>query len=295
MPDFTTDDGVRLSWTEQGDPAGRPVVLIAGFKAPATSWKPQQGPLAEAGYRVISFDRRGHGLSERTEAGATMLRHGADLAQLLRHLDLRGAALVGGSMGGNSIWAFLAGSAGGTAGSADESTDGSADESTDGSADESTDESRVDRIVIVDQTPRMLNGDDWPYGFYDYTEANRDTLFATTIPDPGRWSIASKGPVRIARLLKALGGGERRELTETERRLLNDHAKADWRPVITRTSVPVLFVAGRESEFWPAEHAAAAASLAPRGDSLVIEKDGHAANIEQPKAFTEALLEFLAR
>ncbi|ROQ02111.1 pimeloyl-ACP methyl ester carboxylesterase [Rathayibacter sp. PhB93] len=279
MPDFTTDDGVRLSWTEQGDPAGRPVVLIAGFKAPATSWKPQQGPLAEAGYRVISFDRRGHGLSERTEAGATMLRHGADLAQLLRHLDLRGAALVGGSMGGNSIWAFLAGSAGGTAGSTDESTDAS----------------RVDRIVIVDQTPRMLNGDDWPYGFYDYTEANRDTLFATTIPDPGRWSVASKGPVRIARLLKALGGGERRELTETERLLLNDHAKADWRPVIARTSVPVLFVAGRESEFWPAEHAAAAASLAPRGDSLVIEKDGHAANIEQPKAFTEALLEFLAR
>jgi pimeloyl-ACP methyl ester carboxylesterase len=279
MPDFSTDDGVRLSWTEQGDPAGRPVVLIAGFKAPATSWKPQQGPLAEAGYRVISFDRRGHGMSERTEAGATMLRHGADLAQLLLHLDLRGAALVGGSMGGNSIWAFLAGSAGGTAGSADGSTD----------------ESRVDRIVIVDQTPRMLNGDDWPYGFYDYTEANRDTLFATTIPDPGRWSIASKGPVRIARLLKALGGGERRELTETERRLLNDHAKADWRPVIARTSVPVLFVAGRESEFWPAEHAAAAASLAPRGDSLVIEKDGHAANIEQPKAFTEALLEFLAR
>lgn len=104
-----------------------------------------------------------------------------------------------------------------------------------------------------------------------------------------------QGAVRIARLLKALGGGERRELTETERRLLNDHAKADWRPVIARTSVPMLFVAGRESEFWPAEHAAAAASLAPRGDSLVIEKDGHAANIEQPKAFTEALLEFLAR
>ncbi|MDY0913145.1 alpha/beta hydrolase [Rathayibacter festucae] len=283
MPDFTTDDGVRLSWTEQGDPDGRPVVLIAGFKAPATSWKPQQGPLAEAGYRVISFDRRGHGLSERTEAGATMLRHGADLAQLLRHLDLQGAALVGGSMGGNSIWAFLAGTAGGTAGRADVSTD------------ESTDEKRVDRIAIVDQTPRMLNGDDWPYGFYDYTEANRDTLFATTIPDPGRWSIASKGPVRIARLLKALGGGERRELTETERLLLNDHARADWRPVIARTSVPVLFVAGRESEFWPAEHAAAAAALAPRGDSLVIEKDGHAANIEQPKVFTEALLEFLAR
>ncbi|WP_254304752.1 alpha/beta fold hydrolase [Rathayibacter sp. VKM Ac-2835] len=202
MPDFTTDDGVRLSWTEQGDPAGRPVVLIAGFTAPATSWKPQQGPLAEAGYRVISFDRRGHGLSERTEAGATMVRHGADLAQLLRHLDLQGAALVGGSMGDNSIWAFLEGTAGGTAGS--------------------TDASRVDRIVIIDQTPRMLDGDDWPYGFYDYTEANRDTLFATTIPDPGRWSARPRGGADRA----AAEGARRRRAPGADR----DRAAAAERP-----------------------------------------------------------------
>jgi len=267
MPFITTDDGVRLSYTEQGTPDGQPVVLIAGFKAPATSWKPQQKALADAGYRVLSFDRRGHGLSERPETGANMARHGDDVADFLDQLDLRDAVLVGGSMGGNTIWSYLS----------------------------SHSSERVRAVVIVDQTPKMLNSADWPHGFYDYTDDNRDTLFAVTVPDPGRVSIASKGPVRIGRLLKALGGGERRELTEPERELLGDHAKADWRAVIARTEVPVLFIAGGESEFWPAEHAAASAALAPRGSSVVIEKDGHAANIEQPRRFNEALLGFLAK
>ena len=89
-------------------------------------------------------------------------------------------------------------------------------------------------------------------------------------------------------------GGER-ELSPGELVLLNDHAKADWRPAIARTDVPVLFLAGRDSEFWPAEHAAAAAALAPHGTSVVIEKDGHAANIEQPAKFNRELLAFLER
>ncbi|WP_210505371.1 alpha/beta fold hydrolase [Naasia sp. SYSU D00057] len=267
MPTFTADDGVHLSYSEHGSSQGRPVVLVAGFKAAATSWAPQQKALAKAGYRVVSFDRRGHGLSERPATGATMARHGRDLANLLDRLGLQRVVLVGGSMGGSAIWAYVA----------------------------SLGTERVRAIAIVDQTPKMLNAPDWPHGFYDYTDENRDTLFAETVPNPGRVSIASKGPVRIARLLRALGGGERRELTEPEKQLLNDHAKADWRSTIRRTDVPVLFVAGRDSEFWPAEHAAAAAALAPHGSSVVLERDGHAANIEQPRRFNRELLAFLER
>ena len=59
--------------------------------------------------------------------------------------------------------------------------------------------------------------------------------------------------------------------------------------------VPALFVAGRESEVWPCEHAAASAAWSERAQSTVIEKAGHATNIEQPKAFNEVLLEWLSR
>lgn len=267
MPFITTDDGVRLNYAEHGDPNGAPVVLIAGFKAAATSWLHQQRALAKAGYRVLSFDRRGHGLSERTDADPTMERHGDDLATFLESLSLRGAALVGGSMGGNTIWSFV-----GRYGT-----------------------ERVRSIVIVDQTPKMLNSDDWHYGFYGYDSSNRDTFFATSIPDPGRHSLRSKGPIRIARMLRAFDRREPRELTDSELALLGDHAKADWRHVVASTTVPVLFIAGRESEFWPAEHAAASAALTAHGESAVIEHDGHAANLEQPKRFNALLVDFLRR
>ena len=171
-------------------------------------------------------------------------------------------------MGGNATWALIA--AGRTVGIRD--------------------------VVIVDQTPKMLNSDDWAYGFYGYDASNADTLFATGVPDPGRHSLASKGPVRIARLVKAMDlKAARAAFTPAELALLNDHAQRDWRPAIAATRMPVLFVAGRESDFWPCEHAAAAASLTPRGESAIVEKAGHATNIEQPSAFTAGLLRWLAR
>jgi non-heme chloroperoxidase len=253
MAEITSSDGVRLNYVESGDPKGRPVLLVAGFKAPATSWKPQLAGLERAGYRVIALDRRGHG---------------ADIGDAIESLGLENATIVGQSMGGNSIWALLA--AGRSSGIRD--------------------------VVIVDQTPRMLNSHDWPYGFYGYDGSNADTLFSTGIPDPGKHSLASKGPVRVARLLKAIDlKAVKAGFTPAELELLNDHATRDWRPAIAATPVPVLFVAGRESDFWPCEHAAAAAALTALGESAVVEKAGHATNIEQPKAFTEGLVAWLAR
>ncbi|GAA1943531.1 alpha/beta hydrolase [Microbacterium deminutum] len=268
MPHITSSDGVRLSYVESGASSGHPVLLVAGFKAPATSWKPQLTALQKAGRRVIALDRRGHGDSEvGPDGGHTMDRHGADIGDAIRELALEDVTVVGQSIGGNSIWALLA--AGGGGGIRD--------------------------IVIVDQTPKMLNSDDWEYGFYDYDDSNVDTYFASGIPDPGRHPVASKGPVRVARLLKAMDvKAARAGFTPAELELLNDHAKRDWRPAIAATRVPVLFIAGRESEFWPCEHAGAAASLAPKGTSAVIEKAGHATNIEQPKVFDELLGRFLA-
>ncbi len=57
--------------------------------------------------------------------------------------------------------------------------------------------------------------------------------------------------------------------------------------------LPVIFVAGDSPEFWPASHAAVCAELSPVGTSIVLADDGHAANIEQPKSFNDALLGFL--
>lgn len=269
MGSITTDDGVRLEYSETGDPSGRAVVLIAGFKAAATSWLYQVPALEKAGYRVIAWDRRGHGRSEKTEHGNTMRRHGADLDQLMTQLDLHDAVLIGGSMGGNTIWSYV-----GQFGTG-----------------------RVAGVMIVDQTPKMLNSDGWVHGFYGYDASNADTYFATGVPDTGKHGLASKGPVRIGRLMKALSADRNkpsREFTPGELQLLGDHARADWRDAIATSDVPAFFMAGAQSEFWPSSHAAAAAALAPQGHSAVIPNDGHPANIEQPKRFNDLMLGFLS-
>lgn len=266
MPSIRADDGIRLEYTEHGDPAGRPVVLLAGFKAAATSWMFQVPALERAGYRVLAVDLRGHGTSEHPASGVDMARRGRDVRDVMDTLDLQGVVLVGGSMGANTIWSYL-------------SQEGPG---------------RVAAVVSVDQTPQMLNSPDWPHGFYGYTEQNRDTYFAERIPETGHGTPLARRGLRLVRLLRAMKGAAR-ELTPGELALLHDHATADWRPVIAATEVPVLFVAGADSEFWPSSHAAAAAALAARGESAVIARDGHAANIEQPKAFNAGLLGFLQR
>ena len=148
MPSITTEDGVRLHYSEHGDPKGRPVVLIAGFLAAATSWKYQHGALADAGYRVLSFDRRGRTVRTsrpRDDHESSWRRHRSPLGQL----ELTNTVLVGASMGGNAIWSYIA----------------------------SFGTEHVDGIVIVDQTPRMLAAADWTHGFYGYDFSNL-TLFS---------------------------------------------------------------------------------------------------------------------
>jgi non-heme chloroperoxidase len=263
MTTLLADDGVRLDYTEHGPATGRPVVLIAGFKAAATSWYYQVPVLAKAGYRVLAVDIRGHGLAERPES-VDMDRRGLDVRDVLEGLDLQHAVLVGGSMGASTIWSYVA----------------------------QCGTERLSAAVTVDQTPKMLNTPDWPHGFYGYNEANRDTYFAERIPDTGMGTPIAKRGLRLVRLLRAMRGAEK-GMTPGGLALLHDHATRDWRPVIATADLPVLFVAGQDSEFWPASHAAACAVLAPMGDSIMLADDGHAANIEQPKAFNEALLGFL--
>jgi non-heme chloroperoxidase len=268
MPSITTTDAVRLDYTESGPASGRPIVLLAGFRAAAATWLFQVPELAAAGYRVISVDIRGHGGAEHPDFGHSMQRRGSDVHDVLEHLDLRDAVLVGQSMGGNTVWAYL----------------------------DEFGPKRIAGVVIVDQTPKMLNTPDWQHGFYGYDATNADTYFAEGIPPTGHGTPIWRRGRRLGRLLKALRSAqsEPKQMSAGELELLSDHAHKDWRAAISRATVPVLFLAGAESEVWPSSHAAASAELSTSATSSVIQKAGHATNIEQPAEFNRLLLEFTA-
>lgn len=105
MPYIETADHTPLYYTDWG--AGRPVVLIHGWPLNADMWEYQASFLAEHGFRVIAYDRRGFGRSGKPWTGYDYDTLADDLAAIIDKLDLHGAALVGFSMGGGEVVRYL--------------------------------------------------------------------------------------------------------------------------------------------------------------------------------------------
>jgi pimeloyl-ACP methyl ester carboxylesterase len=100
----TTD--IDLYYEDHG--SGPPVVLIHGYPLDGHSWEKQLTALLEAGYRVITYDRRGFGRSSQPTTGYEYDTFAADLDLLLHALDLHDVALCGFSMGTGEVGRYLA-------------------------------------------------------------------------------------------------------------------------------------------------------------------------------------------
>lgn len=96
---------VELYYEDQG--AGQPVVLIHGYPLSGHSWEKQTAELLAAGYRVITYDRRGFGQSSKVGSGYDYDTFAADLNALLQSLDLRDVVLVGFSMGTGELARYV--------------------------------------------------------------------------------------------------------------------------------------------------------------------------------------------
>ena len=131
----TAGNPINIFYEDWGQ--GNPVVLIHGWPLDHTMWEHQAIALAQAGHRVIAYDRRGFGKSSRPWTGYDYDTLAADLNALLEELDLNQVSLVGSSTGGGEIARYL-----GTYGDA-----------------------RVARVAFVGAvTPYMLKTDDNPEG-----------------------------------------------------------------------------------------------------------------------------------
>ena len=96
---------IELYYEDHG--SGQPVVLIHGYPLDGASWEKQATALLDAGYRVITYDRRGFGKSSKTTEGYDYDTFAADLNTLLAALDLSDAVLVGFSMGTGEVARYL--------------------------------------------------------------------------------------------------------------------------------------------------------------------------------------------
>src|ERR1700720_1285324 len=96
---------IELYYEDHG--SGQTIILIHGYPLSGASWEKQLPVLLEAGYRVITYDRRGFGKSSQPSTGYNYATFAEDLHKLVTQLKLRDFTLVGFSMGGGEVARYL--------------------------------------------------------------------------------------------------------------------------------------------------------------------------------------------
>lgn len=96
---------IELYYEDRG--SGTPVMLVHGWPLNGGSWERQSAALLAAGYRVVTYDRRGFGRSSAPNAGYDYNTLATDTNQIIEALDLQNVALVGFSMGGGEVARYM--------------------------------------------------------------------------------------------------------------------------------------------------------------------------------------------
>jgi non-heme chloroperoxidase len=255
--------------------SGPPVVLVHGWPLSGRSWEAQVPALVDAGYRVITYDRRGFGWSSQPWGGYDYDTFAADLHALVEHLDLRDITLVGFSMGGGEVARYV-----GTHGS-----------------------ERVSRAVFAAAVPPFLHVND------DNPDGGLDDATIQGFIDGIR---GDRVQFLDGFLTGFFAAGDRTDLvSEPARRYLLDIAEfaspkgtedcvkafsyTDFRDDLTRFDIPTLVIHGDSDAIVPFEVSGRRTHEGIDGSELVVvEGAPHGLNATHAGPFNDALLGFLA-
>lgn len=102
--EFRGPDGTRFAYVDEG--SGTPILLLHGWSSSLRWFDRNIGELAR-NHRVVAFDFRGHGSSEKTESGHTMEQYARDVRDVVDGLGLERPLMAGWSMGSIVLWSYI--------------------------------------------------------------------------------------------------------------------------------------------------------------------------------------------
>jgi non-heme chloroperoxidase len=268
-----SSNGITLHYEDTGGD-GRAVVLIHGWPLSGASWSEQVGPLTDAGLRVITYDRRGFGESEKPASGYDYDTFATDLAGLLDGLDLTDVTLVGFSMGGGEIARYV-----GRFG-----------------------EDRLQSVVFAGAVPPYLLktednpdgglGDDDVEGMKSGARENREEFLDGFTKN----FFSAGGDLKVTE--------EQRQQALALARPARDEAvvgcidafgRTDFRADLDKVTVPTLVIHGDSDAIVPFEVSGKRTAETIDGSTLVVVEGGpHGFNVSHAEEFNRALLDFLA-
>jgi non-heme chloroperoxidase len=266
------DDHTLKVHDSAGD--GRPVVLIHGWPLSSQSWSAQTSALKDAGYRVVSYDRRGFGESEPGDGYGYDLLAG-DLDNVLTDLDLHDVTLVGFSMGGGEVARYV-------------SLYG---------------EDRLHSVVFAAAVPPyLLKSEDNPDGplteeaadeMRSGLEQDRDAFFEDFTTQ--FFSAGDDLKVSEEQRQDAVRMCQQSD-QEAALGCLNAFATTDFRQDLEKVTVPTLVIHGDSDGIVPFEGSGKRTHEAIEGSELVVVDDApHGLNVSHDDEFNKALLGFLGK
>ena len=270
-----TDAGIVRLYVEDWGGDGPVVLLIHGWPLSGASWEKQVRPLHDAGFRAITYDRRGFGQSDKPEQGFDYDTLAADLDRLIREKDLRDVTLVGFSMGGGEVARYVANHG----------------------------QDRLRAVVFAAAVPPYLaRTPDNPEGpltkeaagqMKAGLEADREAFFE----DFTRTFVSAKGALAVTEEDRQKAIELARQSDQTAALgCMEAFGTTDFRADLGKITVPTLVIHGDADAIVPLEGSGARTHAAIPGSELVVLGGApHGCNVSHAAEFNAALIDFLGR
>jgi non-heme chloroperoxidase len=261
---LTTRSGVRLRYTDRG--AGAPLLLVHGWKSSHRVWDRLLQAMSSR-FRVIAFDLRGMGESDKPADGYAFAQLADDLEDVLRELDLDDVTLVAWSMGCTVTLEWLRRGGG----------------------------DRIGRLVLMSGPIKLTRTPDFPWSlpaeriellieqmerrWPAHEREFAEGYFLDPHPEVVDWVVqtALQTPVHVA--------------VET----LREQATHDFRAMLPTIAVPTLAIYGAHDRAYPRDLPEYIAERVPRCEGLVFESSAHFPFLEEQERFERVLTEFATR
>ena len=225
MAYFLTDDHMKIYYEVEGE--GQPIVFTHGWTCNHGFFKKQVAELSK-NHKVITYDLRGHGVSERPENGLTMARLAKDLKNLIDHLELKDVVVAGWSMGTTIILEYV----------------------------RQFGCESLNKICFIDMTPKVIADAQWKMGLFG--EFSHEDNLNHIASAAGDWpkliesfvpSLFATSGCRIKEDMDWAFEQVRKNTPHVVVDCWTSMSNQDYRPELSKITVPCLITRGEESAF----------------------------------------------
>ena len=255
-------NGISMAYDDMG--SGPAVVLIHGFPLCRKMWHPQMNALPDAGFRLITPDLRGFGESDAPDGPYSIDLFADDITELLDHLGIDRAVIGGMSMGGYVLCNLLD--------RYPERLSGACFITTRAHADDEAGKER--RLQLAREVMK--------FGPQIIADSFEQILFAP--------ETLQERPKLVGEVYGWMTGTDSRGLAGG---LLAMRERKDYTPLLGNFTLPALAIGAEDDKAAPPEKAREIAAGVPGCRLCMIPHAGHMANLENPGAFNDCLVEFL--